>query len=83
MQTCRSREYTFLEKGNEAGGTFSFKRPATLCNKTDSKKLLKNELMKLFQRFGYLNGGKDYEVNIRTTSGNVAWININSLETIK
>ncbi len=47
------------------------------------KKLFKKELIEVFQKFGYLGEGKDYEVNIRTTSGNIAWININSIETIK
>ncbi|MBI5055103.1 MAG: hypothetical protein HZB61_00605 [Nitrospirae bacterium] len=49
----------------------------------DSKKQFKRELLELFRKFGYLNEGKDYEVKLRTTSGSIAWININSIETIK
>jgi hypothetical protein len=48
-----------------------------------NKKKLKKELMELFQKNGYLSEGKDYEVTFRTTSGNIAWISINSIETIK
>jgi len=50
---------------------------------TNSKKQFKKELMELFQKFGYLSEDKDHEVTFRTTSGNVAWISINSIETIK
>lgn len=50
--------------------------------KSDNKQL-KKELMDVFHRFGYLYEGKDYEVTFRTTSGNIAWININSIEIIK
>ena len=49
----------------------------------DNKKQFKKDLMDLFQRFGYLSEDKDHEVTFRTTSGNVAWISINSIETIK
>ncbi len=47
------------------------------------KKQFKKELMDIFRKYGYLVDGKDYEIKIRTTSGNIAWININSIETIK
>lgn len=52
-------------------------------NKDEKKKLFKKELMDVFQKNGYLIESKDYEIKIRTTSGNIAWININSIETIK
>ncbi len=48
----------------------------------DNKKF-KNELLHIFRKFGYFAEGKDYEVKIKTTSGNIAWININSIEIIK
>lgn len=47
------------------------------------KKQFKKEVLDVFKKFGYLDGNKDYEVTFRTTSGNIAWININSIETIK
>ena len=47
------------------------------------KKQLKKELLEVFRKFGYLEDGKDHEIKIRTTSGSIAWININSIETIK
>ncbi len=49
----------------------------------DNKKQFKKDLMDLFQRFGYLSEGKNHEVTFRTTSGSIAWISINSIETIK
>jgi len=48
-----------------------------------TKHQLKKELLDVFKKFGYLSELKDYEVTFRTTSGNIAWININSFETIK
>jgi len=48
-----------------------------------SKKQFKRELMEMFQKYGYLSEGKDHEVTFRTTAGNIAWISINSIETIK
>ena len=54
-------------------------------NKLDRKrkKELKKDLMALFQKYGYMQEDIDYEVRFKTTSGNIAWININSLEIIK
>ncbi len=49
----------------------------------EKKKELKKELLNVFKKFGYLSDDKDYEVTLRTTSGNIAWININSIEIIK
>jgi hypothetical protein len=49
----------------------------------EMKKQFKKELLEVFRKFGYLSEDKDHEVTIRTTSGNIAWININSMETIK
>lgn len=49
----------------------------------DMNKQLKKELLDVFHKFGYLSDRKDYEVKIRTTSGSIAWININRIETIK
>ncbi len=49
----------------------------------NDKKQIKKELMAVFKKFGYLSENIDYEVTFRTTSGNIAWININSIETIK
>jgi hypothetical protein len=51
--------------------------------RSNINKQLKKELMDVFRRFGYLSESKDYEVTFRTTSGNIAWISINSIETIK
>ncbi len=51
--------------------------------KDKTKRQLKKELIEVFQKFGYLGEMKDYEVRIKTTSGNIAWINIRSIETIK
>ena len=48
-----------------------------------TKKQLKKELIAVFRKFGYLGDTKDYEVRIKTTSGNIAWINIRGIETIK
>jgi hypothetical protein len=48
-----------------------------------NNKQFKDDLMKVFHKHGYLDDGKDYEVKIKTTSGNIAWININSIEIIK
>jgi hypothetical protein len=48
-----------------------------------TKSSSKNELLEIFRKFGYLQDGKDCEIKIRTTSGSIAWININSIETIK
>ncbi len=48
-----------------------------------AKKELKKELMEIFKKFGYLEEKKDYEIRIKTTSGNIAWINIKGIETIK
>ncbi|GBD96542.1 MAG TPA: hypothetical protein ENG83_07075 [Nitrospirae bacterium] len=48
-----------------------------------AKKELKKELMGVFRKFGYLGEKKDYEVRIKLTSGNIAWINIRGIETIK
>jgi len=63
-------------------------RQKTLINRghTDDdvkKKQLKTELLNVFKRFGYLSDDKDYEVTFRTTSGGIAWININRIEIIK
>jgi len=51
--------------------------------KDDEKKQFKRELLDIFRRYGYLSEDKDHEVTFRTTSGNIAWININTIETIK
>lgn len=54
------------------------------CDETSTKnKKLKKELLDVFRKFGYLGEGKDYEIRIKTTSGNIAWINIKGVETIK
>ena len=55
----------------------------TKNNIESNKKKFKKELKDLFQKYGYLSNGNDHEVTFRTTSGNVAWISINSIETIK
>ena len=51
--------------------------------KDDEKRQFKGELLDLFKKYGYLSEDKDHEVTFRTTSGNIAWININSIEIIK
>lgn len=51
--------------------------------KDDRKKEFKRELLDIFRKYGYLTEDKDHEVTFRTTSGNIAWININSIEIIK
>ncbi|MEW6600011.1 MAG: hypothetical protein AB1499_03485 [Nitrospirota bacterium] len=49
----------------------------------DEKKRFKRELVDVFRKFGYLMGELDHEVTFRTTSGNIAWINIKKIEVIK
>jgi septum formation topological specificity factor MinE len=49
----------------------------------DIKKQFKKELLDVFKKFGYIEEDKDYEVKFKTTSGNIAWININRIEIIK
>ncbi len=49
----------------------------------NKKKHFKKEIMDLFHKYGYLQNDKDYEVTFKITSGNIAWININSIEIIK
>ena len=44
---------------------------------------LKKALIDIFQKFGYVKNDRDYEVKIKITSGNIAWINISSIEIIK
>ncbi|GEM_PF-6072706 len=72
-----SKKYIFTPQG---GGSAEVVRVKPVNYR---KKLFKKELIEVFHKFGYLAEGKDYEVQIRTTSGNIAWININSIETIK
>jgi hypothetical protein len=75
------KKYLFYENGKENA---EFIRKKNGCrSKKEMNRLLKQELMNVFLSFGYLAKEKDYEVTFRTTSGNVAWISINSLETIK
>ncbi len=50
---------------------------------SNNKQQFKKEVLDVFKKFGYLADVKDHEVTFRTTSGNIAWININSIETIK
>jgi hypothetical protein len=49
----------------------------------DGKKMFKQELKRLFSKYGVIQDGKDCEIRIRVTSGNIAWVNINSIEIIK
>jgi hypothetical protein len=49
----------------------------------DRKKEFKRELLEIFKKYGYMTDEKDHEVTFRTTSGNIAWININRIEIIK
>ena len=51
--------------------------------KDDRKRQFKRELLELFREYGYIADEKDHEVTFRTTSGSIAWININRMETIK
>jgi hypothetical protein len=53
------------------------------CLKDERKKEFKRELLEIFKRYGYMTDEKDYEVTFRTTSGSIAWITINRIETIK
>jgi len=48
-----------------------------------NNKQFKDDLMNVFHKYGYLEDCNDYEVKIKTTSGNIAWINIISIEIIK
>lgn len=77
-----NNKYTFTAntyKGHESANNVSGRN-----NMTDEvKKQFKKELMDVFERFGYPLRGKDHEVTFRTTSGNIAWININRIEIIK
>ncbi|MBI4837946.1 MAG: hypothetical protein HY806_02140 [Nitrospirae bacterium] len=47
------------------------------------KEQFKKELLTVFQKYGYPLIDKDHEVTFRTTSGNIAWINIKRIEIIK
>jgi hypothetical protein len=49
----------------------------------ENHKELKKEIITSFQKFGYVEAGKNYDVRIKITAGNIAWININSIEVIK
>ncbi len=51
--------------------------------KDDRKKEFKRELLEIFRKYGYMTDEKDHEVTFRTTSGSIAWININRIEIIK
>lgn len=56
------------------------------CRKDMAKEIkrqFKRELVNVFQKFGYLTSELDHEVTFRTTSGNIAWINIKKTEIIK
>ncbi len=48
-----------------------------------TKRQFKKELMNVFQKFGYLLDENDHEITLKITSGNIAWININSIKIIK
>ncbi len=76
------KKYTFINPVKGCTEVVSM-MPSGSGKKDNEKKLLKKELIEVFRKFGYLGEKKDYEVNIKTTSGNIAWININSIETIK
>lgn len=77
----QKKQYTFA---NRDGTTEVISSTPTGSKKgNDTKIILKKELLKIFQKHGYLKEGKDYEVTFKTTSGNIAWININSIEIIK
>ena len=51
--------------------------------KDDRKRQFKRALLELFKEYGYISDEKDHEVTFRTTSGSIAWININRIEIIK
>ena len=78
-----------LKNRNQAHTASAGGHPGTTAelpgNKLDSrrKKELKKDLMALFRKYGYMQEDMDYEVRFKTTSGNIAWININSIEIIK
>ncbi|NOZ69653.1 MAG: hypothetical protein GXP46_10535 [Deferribacteres bacterium] len=80
-----SSKDTFTAGGEDNNGS----KPAAVRTAGDSpadaakKKEFKRELMNIFRKFGYLEEKKDYEIRIKTTSGNIAWINIRGIETIK
>ncbi len=76
------KKYVFDDNGKDVGSN-KIKKTASTLMKDSSNKLLKKELIDVFRKFGYLGEGKDYEVTFKTTSGSIAWININSIEIIK
>ena len=78
----KQKKYTFIDKDNKNIEVVNSLPVLSQKNDT-SKKILKKELMEVFKNHGYLNEDIDYEVTFRTTSGNIAWISINSIETIK
>ena len=78
----KQNKYTFIDKDKKNIEVVST-MPVRSKKNDASKKPLKNELMEVFRKYGYLNEDIDYEVTFRTTSGNIAWISINSIETIK
>ena len=78
----QQRQYTFENRVKGSSEVVSI-MPSRYRKKDEMKKQLKKEVIEVFRKFGYLGESKDYEVNIKTASGNIAWININSIETIK
>lgn len=66
-------------KSSDLAGDAPFTNNMTGCLKEQFKK----ELLSVFHKFGYPMGEKDHEVTFRTTSGNIAWINIKRIEIIK
>lgn len=78
MLNLQRRSAPFINQGKNSLENRSF----TLKH-NEQKKLLKREVMCVFKKFGYLNNSADYEVRIKMTSGNIAWLNISSIETIK
>ncbi len=77
-----TKKYTF-DTGGKNSTEVVRSVPLSYKKKNEIKKQFKKELLDVFHKFGYLDEQKDYEVNIRTTSGNIAWINIACIEIIK
>ena len=72
-------KYNFDDAGSK-GERNEVSKSAPPRVKDSRNTLLKKEVLEVFRKFGYLGEEKDYEVTFKTTSGSIAWININSIE---
>jgi hypothetical protein len=79
MTNNKSNKFLFKSKDSNSKTNITHEEN-TLYEKN---KQLKKELLEVFHKFGYLKENNDYEVRLKITSRNIAWININRMEIIK